>query len=93
MLVRDIILRLSYIQVFLSRVRVKVGGNKLSFDTLFKKTERRFPAERRRSEGGSAPDFALTATMELLLGNNFKAKVRPECHLVEGPHRFQASLY
>ena len=91
MLVPDIILRLSYIQVFLSRVRVKMGGNKMSFDTLFKETERRYPAERKRSEGGSASLFALTNTMELLLGNNFQAKVRP--YLVGGPHRFQASLY
>ena len=69
------------LQVFLSRTE-KVWGTTRTFDTLFQETERHYPTERSRSGRGCAPHFALTHTMELLLGSNLQAQVMPTVCLV-----------
>lgn len=68
------------LQVYLSRARRMWGTTKI-FDTLFEKTERCYPTERSRYDRGFALNFALTNTMEMLLGNDSQAKVMPAVYL------------
>ena len=72
----------STVQVYLSRIRVRTRSKTLVFVTLFDSAERRYSLEHGRWYRGSAPDFALEHTMELLLGNNLQAKVLPVACLV-----------